>query len=508
MSKKRNWHKYKEILDQYGITKLYHFTDRENLESIIKCGGLYSWADCSDRGIRVQKPGGSELSRKLDTKLNLQHFVRICFTQNHPMMFVAKTDGRISDPVILEIDPSIIYEEDVMFSDMNATKKEAHVGSSYKDFERIHYKTVIEEKHFDLDEDEQPYYQAEVLVRNFVPLKYITNIYDFGIPTPSKSNPLKSVPKVPYSVQITEQYPTAFVFLIDHSASMKRKGIYNGEIMTLADAAAKIVNKTIYELLLHCTKKKELKHYYDIAVIGYGYNAYSAWCGELEGRLFVSPEEIKNNPYKKKITKKTIQTRKGIIERDEDVAEWVAARCDGYESDTSIAIKEAIKILKEWLEGPQSERRFLSPFKRMNNNSNDILKMKCYPPTIINISDNTEIWFPQGTIKELTSLSTDYGNVLYYNICLEPFNGRHTTFPSNCEELKINSFDNAYNLFYRSSLIPAIFDKSLSELHIGSAPEANHIGLAVNSDILPLIKLMNIGTSTNTNSATTCQDVQ
>lgn len=36
MEKKTNWQEYKAILEQHGIKKLYHFTDRDNLESIIR----------------------------------------------------------------------------------------------------------------------------------------------------------------------------------------------------------------------------------------------------------------------------------------------------------------------------------------------------------------------------------------------------------------------------------------------------------------------------------------
>lgn len=57
MEKKSNWEEFKKILDQNRITKLYHFTDRDNLESIIMNGGLYSWADCIDKGITIAKPG-------------------------------------------------------------------------------------------------------------------------------------------------------------------------------------------------------------------------------------------------------------------------------------------------------------------------------------------------------------------------------------------------------------------------------------------------------------------
>ena len=65
MEKKSNWMDFLQILEDNGITKLYHFTDRDNLESIIKNGGLYSWKDCEEKGIIIAKPGGSQQSRNL-----------------------------------------------------------------------------------------------------------------------------------------------------------------------------------------------------------------------------------------------------------------------------------------------------------------------------------------------------------------------------------------------------------------------------------------------------------
>ena len=41
MEKKNNWQDFKEVLDRYNIKKLYHFTDRDNLENIIRHGGLF-----------------------------------------------------------------------------------------------------------------------------------------------------------------------------------------------------------------------------------------------------------------------------------------------------------------------------------------------------------------------------------------------------------------------------------------------------------------------------------
>ena len=77
MEKKNNWQEFEQVLKENRITKLYHFTDFDNLESIIKHGGLYSWADCRDKGINIPKPGSSGPSRSLDERDHLEHYVKL-----------------------------------------------------------------------------------------------------------------------------------------------------------------------------------------------------------------------------------------------------------------------------------------------------------------------------------------------------------------------------------------------------------------------------------------------
>lgn len=149
------------------------------MENIIKNGGLYSWKDCEERGINIPKPGGGgpgSPSWSLDKRDNLEHYVRVSFTMNHPMMYVAMNEDRISNPVILEIDPEVIYDEDTKYVDRNAVRNGAHVGGSLEDFKKIHFQTVKARNHFDFDVDEQPFYQAEILVKNNIPLKYIKTL--------------------------------------------------------------------------------------------------------------------------------------------------------------------------------------------------------------------------------------------------------------------------------------------------------------------------------------------
>ena len=178
-----------------------------------------------------------------------------------------------------------------------------------------------------MHEYEKMYYKEEILVKNHIPLKYITNIGNFGIPVPTQPKMIQA--KIPYTAQITRATPTAFIFLIDQSASMSRNTSLYGEDMTMSEAASRIVNSQINELVYRCVKMGETRHYYDIAVVGYGETAYSGWQGELKGRGFVSPEELKNHPYEKIIIKKETRTRKGTQIKETEQMRWVSAQHDG-----------------------------------------------------------------------------------------------------------------------------------------------------------------------------------
>ena len=479
MEKKSNWQEFKSVLDEHNIVKLYHFTDRDNLESIIKNGGLYSWMDCERKGIKIAKPGGDNTSRQLDSGRNLENYVRVSFTTEHPMMYVAMGDGRISNPVVLEIDPEVIYWKETKYSDRNAAtyKITPHIGDNLSDFKQIHFHSVKARKHFDLPEEEQPYFQAEVLVKNFIPLEYIKNIGNFGIPIPTKPKALQV--KNPYTAQITRNTPTAFIFLVDQSVSMQKKTLLYGEEMTMAEAAARIVNNQINELVLRCIKMGETRHYYDIAVVGYGVKAYSGWQGELEGRGFVSPEELKSHPYTKILTRKEIRTRRGVKINEVEQVQWVSARHDGSWTHYHEAFDYAKKLLDEWMKEHHEK--------------------DCYPPTVIHITDGE---FNNATKDEVTqkanelkAMFTNDGNVILFNIHFTAnLNVGSVACPIGKSELEGNQFAEA--LFDMSSLLPERYNKDIARC-LNDSRVGRHVAMGVNADATTLIKLMDIGTPTN-----------
>ena len=479
MNKKSNWQEFKAVLDEHRITKLYHFTDRDNLESIIKNGGLYSWMDCNRKGIKINKPGGSPASRQLDSSRNLEDYVRVSFTAQHPMMYVAMKDGRISNPVILEIDPEVIYWNESIYANLNAARYtiKPNIGPTISDFKQIHFQSVKARTHFDLPEEEQPYFQAEILVKNFIPLEYIKNIGNFGIPIPSKPKVLQV--KNPYTAQITRNTPTAFIFLVDQSVSMKRMTSLYGEQISLAEAVARIVNKQIYDLILRCIKMDEVRHYYDIAVIGYGHEVYSGWNGTLAGRDFVSPEEIKNNPYKKITVREEVRTRKGTLVKEIEKNQWLEAKCDGHWTHVHEAFAKAKQLLERWM---------------AEHHEKD-----CYPPTIINITDGQFNHTTKEHIiqqaNELKSMFTNDGNVLLWNIHITPDNLEQVLLPINKTELNGDKYSEL--LYDMSSLLPERYNTDIeTKMHL-QAGHVRHVAMSVNVDTSRLMQLMDIGTPTN-----------
>ena len=65
----------------------------------------------------------------------------------------------------------------VKFSNTNATKSDKEIGDTFDYFNNIKFE-VIKNDYPTIDDSEKPYYQAEILIYESVPIRYITNIND------------------------------------------------------------------------------------------------------------------------------------------------------------------------------------------------------------------------------------------------------------------------------------------------------------------------------------------
>ena len=170
---KVNWERYLEILEQNGVTTLYHFTATRNLPQIKKMGGLISWKDAEDQKIEVEVFGGDSFSRELDSKYGNASFVHLSFCPDHPMSYRLKdTEGGL---VWLQINPIVAVFRESLFSDINAAARGHHQGASLQDLKRINFEAT-KQRHVTRNSEFFKQHQAEVMVKHRVPAQFILNL--------------------------------------------------------------------------------------------------------------------------------------------------------------------------------------------------------------------------------------------------------------------------------------------------------------------------------------------
>ena len=175
-TKKSNWQNFAEILRENNIYKFYHFTDRANLKSIREKGGLFSWHYCDNHDVFIPKTGGDTLSRDLDKSHKLHDYVRLSFCDDHPMQFRLSQSGY--NLVILEVKIDVAFFENTRFSDINAADKKHNQGASLEDLKRVKF-TATKRNYVRKEDPDFKFHQAEIMVKTWIPIEYITNINQF-----------------------------------------------------------------------------------------------------------------------------------------------------------------------------------------------------------------------------------------------------------------------------------------------------------------------------------------
>ncbi|PTN09297.1 uncharacterized protein DUF4433 [Mangrovibacterium marinum] len=163
------------FLQKNGINSLYHFTDSQNLESIKNHGGLFSRAYCNNKGLQIAYPGGDQFSWQLDKMKNATNYVRLSFCREHPMKSTVIAKRRMKDPVVLEIDTSVIDLIGTKFCDKNASRSDAIIRYDKELLKNLPFH-LFNKDYSMLGESEKEAFQAEVLVYEKIPLEYIRNL--------------------------------------------------------------------------------------------------------------------------------------------------------------------------------------------------------------------------------------------------------------------------------------------------------------------------------------------
>ncbi|MEN5086117.1 DarT ssDNA thymidine ADP-ribosyltransferase family protein [Sphingobacterium faecium] len=165
-------------LKEQGVKYFYHVTNYENLESI-KRQGFFSWDYLDKKGIPYLNEVAGSLSRNLDKEKQLQNYVRFSFCKAMPMFY--KKDNRdLQTNIILRISIDCLRECDFKFSNMNATDNLFKLGNSLAFLKNsVKIQIALKNNYFVLEGIDKKYYQAEILIKQHVPAKYIIDYIPF-----------------------------------------------------------------------------------------------------------------------------------------------------------------------------------------------------------------------------------------------------------------------------------------------------------------------------------------
>lgn len=162
-----------QYLIDNGIKCLYHFTDKDRLNSIIRHGGLYSYKRCLDEAVVMPIRTDMAASRDIDAEFGLEDYARLSFCRDLPKAEERKKAG--AELVLLKISLEVATFEDTEFTDMEATLRQMRHGNSFEDLKKVNLQATQKPACL-LSDIEYKQKQAEVLVKGFIPLKYVQNV--------------------------------------------------------------------------------------------------------------------------------------------------------------------------------------------------------------------------------------------------------------------------------------------------------------------------------------------
>jgi hypothetical protein len=245
---------------------------------------------------------------------------------------------------------------------------------------------------------------------------------------------------------------------------------FSGDSITKkSEFVAEIVNHTLHDLVIRCTKTEEVRNYYYISVIGYGRSVGSAFRGPLDKRFLTPIAEVADYPLQiKNSYKKVPDGAGGWVEIPVRFPVWIHPEAEG-KTPMCEALSKVKDILESWLE--EHPRGF--------------------PPTVLHLTDGESSDGDPNLIgRQIMSLYTDDGPVLLFNCHISSSRRAKIEYPTDEASLP-DGF--ARTLFQISSPLPASFQAAATQLGVQTMDGSR--GFVFNGDPSSIVQFYEIGTS-------------
>lgn len=285
---------------------------------------------------------------------------------------------------------------------------------------------------------------------------------------------------MPYSAEISREQPTAFVFLLDQSASMqdafggaKAKG---DAAPSKARVLADTVNRLLQNLVLRCAKEEGVRDYFHVGVIGYGERVQPLITPAEDaatGSGLVPISHLAERPRRMEERVKTVTNANGEeTERRVKTPIWFDPRAKNG-TPMCQALDLAAQSVRSWIDVHPSS----------------------FPPVVVNVTDGEATdGDPLRYAQQLRSFATDDGEVLLFNVHLSESEEPPLMLPSDRGELP--SDDYASTLFQMSSTLP--FSMRAAAEQEGLHVDLDTRGFIFNADPVSLVTFLEIGTRPST----------
>jgi len=271
---------------------------------------------------------------------------------------------------------------------------------------------------------------------------------------------------MPYQAEISRDHPTCFLFVIDQSGSMDE---ITETGRSKADFVADVLNKTLYTLVISCSKADGVRNYFDVGVIAYGGSEVATGFGGALADGIVHPiNAISEQTLRvEERQKKVDDGAGGIVELKTKFPIWFDPKSAGG-TPMRAALDKTLETVACWCEAHPGS----------------------YPPTILHVTDGQSTdGTPEKVADGLRQIATKDGPALLFNLHVTTDGGIETVFPTTESEL---NDEYSRMLFRMSSPLPAHLASFAGDK--GYAIAVGSRGFIFNGDPQCIVDFFEIGT--------------
>lgn len=276
-----------------------------------------------------------------------------------------------------------------------------------------------------------------------------------------------------YSAEISRTSPTAFIFLLDQSASMQDAFGGAEERGDAAPTKARVlsdtVNRLLQNLVLRCAKEDGVRDYFHVGVVGYGERvqplvepAGGAGTGLVPiSHLAERPKRLEER------VRRVDDGEGGTVEQRAKFPVWFDPRAKNG-TPMCQALDLAARMVRGWIDDHPHT----------------------FPPVVVNVTDGEATdGEPLRYAQQLRSFATSDGETLLFNIHLSESAQAAVELPDTPRGLPD---EYARQLYQMSSLLP--FSMRAAAEQEGFTVSMDTRGFIFNADPVALVRFLEVGT--------------